>query len=107
MSCNLKVNVFSNWRDNAPIYRIYVNDDMLTERTFHWAPEQFYILENMHCNLSTGVHTLKLENLDPLSEFRLDNFSVDGVQVNTNLLKPADNNTIIWRFVVDYRLAKT
>ena len=87
MHTKLEVDVYGHWSDNPPDYRIYVNDEMMIERTFGWTSYQNYITEHMYCNLDTGVHTLRLENLDANSRFDLASFTVDKNPVNKNLLK--------------------
>ncbi len=101
----LEVSVHAHWNNKPPVYRIYVNDEMFTERTFGHTPYQFYLIENIFCNLSTGVHSLVLENLDNEARFELEDLKIDGVDVNRNLLK-LENNCIRWRFIVDDLLAR-
>jgi hypothetical protein len=100
MHTKLEVDVYGHWSDTPPIYRIYVNNEMLVERTFGWPSYQNYITEHMNCDLDTGVHTLCLENLDLKSRFELKNFNVNAKPVNENLLK-ANGARIEWRFIVD------
>jgi hypothetical protein len=100
MERKLEVDVHAHWNNNPPVYRLYVNDEMLTERTFGWVSYQFYITEHMYCDLETGVHTLRLENLDSESRFELLNFKVDNQLVNKNLLR-ANGSKIEWRFIAD------
>jgi hypothetical protein len=100
MHTKLEVDVYGHWSDNPPIYRIYVDNEMLVERTFGWPSYQNYITEHMYCDLDTGVHTLILENLDPNSRFELGYFAVNKQPVNKNLLKTNDNK-IEWRFIID------
>ena len=100
MHTKLEVDVYSHWSDNPPIYRIYVNNEMLVERTFGWPSYQNYITEHMYCDLDTGVHTLCLENLDSNSRFELEHFTVNKQPVNKNLLK-TNGVKIEWRFIVD------
>jgi hypothetical protein len=54
----------------------------------------------MCCELETGVHTLRLENLDSSGRFELDDFRVNGFVVNKNLRK-SNGVTTEWRFIVD------
>jgi hypothetical protein len=100
MHTKLEVDVYSHWSDNPPIYRIYIDNEMMVERTFGWPSYQNYITEHMYCDLVTGVHTLSLENLDPTSRFELEYFTVDKTAVNKNLLK-TNGARIEWRFIVD------
>jgi hypothetical protein len=105
MHTKLEIDVHSHWSESPPIYRIYVDNEMLVERTFGWPSYQNYIREHMHCDLATGVHTLSLENLDTTSRFDLDYFTVDKNPVNKNLLK-TNGARIEWRFVVDNLLTR-
>lgn len=100
MHTKLEVDVYSQWSNSPPVYRIFVNNEMLVERTFGWPSCQIYITEHMYCDLDTGVHTLCLENLDANSCFELEHFTVDKNPVNKNLLK-TNGAQIKWRFVVD------
>jgi hypothetical protein len=100
MHVKLEIDVYGHWSDNPPIYRIYVDNEMLVERTFGWPSYQNYITEHMYCDLNTGVHTLCLENLDTNSRFELEYFTVDRAPVNKNLLK-SNGVRIEWRFIVD------
>jgi len=100
MHTKLEVDVYSHWSDRPPIYRIYVDNEMFTERTFGWPSYQNYITEHIYCDLGIGVHTLSLENLDTNSRFELQHFTVDKIPVNKNLLK-SNGTKIDWRFVVD------
>jgi hypothetical protein len=54
----------------------------------------------MCCELETGVHVLRLENLDLSGRFELDNFRINGGIVNKNLRKSNGASTE-WRFIVD------
>ena len=100
MEHKLEVDVHAHWSDRPPVYRLYVNNEMLTERTFGWASYQWYLTEHMCCDLDTGVHTLRLENLDTESRFELDNFRINGTVVNKNLMK-SNSASAEWRFIVD------
>lgn len=106
MHAKLEVDVYSHWSDDPPIYRIYVDGEMLVERTFGWPSYQNYITEHMYCDLDTGVHTLWLENLDSRSRFELEYFKVDQLPVNKNLLK-TNGAKIEWRFIIDNLLNNT
>lgn len=100
MEHKLEVDVHAHWSDRPPVYRLYVNDEMFTERTFGWPAYQIYIKEHIFCELETGVHTLRLENLDVSSRFELDNFRINGSVVNKNLRR-SNGATSEWRFIVD------
>ena len=71
------------WIDvEKPKYRIYVNDDLFTERTWVWN-QQTYIDETLWAELESGIsHTVRLElikstHLD-LAQFVLQNLTVNN-----------------------------
>lgn len=94
---HLTVEVTCHWSVDPPSYRIYVNEDLLTERTFAWAGYQFYIKENLAVDIPAGMHNLRLENLGPNGKFILRNFQIDGNASNEIFLKE-NENTIDWNF---------
>jgi len=70
-----------------PSYRIYVDDDLITERTFSWNPTTDYIEEHVAVNARPGPHTLRVENITPkLGTFVVENLRVDGL--------PSDSNSV-------------
>lgn len=85
---NLKVQVHClkpSWVDHEKNkYRLYVNNDMLTERTWAWNINTF-IDENIWvCLDSNNTHRIRLEPiLDPISSFA--QFSLKNLRINGNL----------------------
>lgn len=82
---HITLDVHGHWSDKVPIYRIYVNGDLLTERTFGWPGHKVFIRENMVCNLESGIHKLKIENVMGHGRFEINNLTVEG---RTNALHP-------------------
>lgn len=78
---HMSVDVHCHWSENAPTYRIYINNDMLTERTFRWPGYQNYIKEHLICKLPTGLHTLKIENCSGNGSFSLKDFVIEGTSI--------------------------
>ncbi len=63
----------------TPIYRIYVNNDLLTERTWIWSADRTYIKEDIWVQLGKGIsYSLKLEPVlknQSQAKFLLKNFT--------------------------------
>jgi hypothetical protein len=97
MICHISADVYAHWGDTPPIYRIYIDDCMMVERTFSWASYQFYLIEHLTCDLEMGVHTLRIENCSELSTFELKNFQID--KPRSSMMKNGDNTEIT--FTVD------
>ena len=88
----LSVDVLCKWGPYSPSYRLYVDNNLLTERTYVWNNEEAYIKENIVVNIDPGEHTLTLEKCGEkwiYGEFSLVNLIVDD--------KPAElvNNKFI------------
>lgn len=100
MECNITAEVHCHWSGNPPSYRIYVDYDLLTERTFKWAGYQVFIEEDIICNLPLGIHFLRIENCGDDGQFRLKNIKVRG---NNVIPHPNydDPEGLRWTFIVE------
>ena len=61
----LSIEVHCLYADQGPRYRVYVDQDLLTERTFIWVSGKQYIEEHLVVNLQPGQHRIRIENVDP------------------------------------------
>lgn len=75
----ITVDISCAYIGKPPVYRVYVDSELLTERTFTWDSQTQYIKEHIQVNLSPGVHWLTLEQVDETAAFTLSNMQVDGV----------------------------
>jgi len=72
-----------NWIEHENSrYRLYVNDDLITERTWIW-PMNTYIEEEVLVEVPEGLsHTVRLEtileNPRSLTQFGFQNFYING-----------------------------
>jgi hypothetical protein len=84
----MTADVHGNWNTHPPVYRIYLNDDLLTERTFRWPGYQVFIKEHMVCILEPGIHKLRIENASSHGSFRIDNLNINnsGAQIHPNYI---------------------
>ena len=73
------------------VYRLYVNDDLLTERNYIWQnPEQF-VREHIVVNLEPGTHEIRIE---PVSDgFR--GFSYKNVHLDKKLIGTVNNRFVL------------
>lgn len=75
----VEFDLYCSWNDTPPIYRIYCDDDLLTERTYFWRNDENYIRENLVINVAAGHHKIRVENLFPdLGRFDIKNIKIDG-----------------------------
>lgn len=75
---DITVDIHCHWNDSPPRYRVYVDNDLLTERTFTWPGYQNFIKEHIHVMLSPGQHQVTVTNVDP----RFGNFEAKNITVN-------------------------
>lgn len=65
-----------DWEGLPPNYRVYVNDELFTERSWIWTEN--YLEENLQIQAGPGRYTVKIEPVRPcLAEFRVSNYRVD------------------------------
>jgi hypothetical protein len=75
----LTVDVYAHWGDVPPRYRVYVDNDLLTERDFIWGGAHIYMRENIIVNLEPGTHVLKVEQINSNGTIRTENVTLNGV----------------------------
>lgn len=81
---SITVDVYASGGDSNPRYRIYVDNDLLTERDFTWPAHEIFIRENIEVNLSFGNHNLRVEQVGTNGKIHAKNVVVDGVASATN-----------------------
>ena len=76
----LSIEVHCLYAKHGPRYRVYVDQDLLTERTFIWDSGKQYIEEHLIVNLKPGQHRIRIENVDPdLGIITTKNLTLDGI----------------------------
>lgn len=77
------------WEGLAPVYRIYVNDELFAERTWIWADR--YLTEMLQISAPPGDYSVSVETVGPqLARFTINNHRVEHgpaewVKKNTHL----------------------
>ena len=57
-------NVACNWEGLPPIYRLYVNNELFTERTWTW-PDDHYLREEIQIHAEPGEYLIHYELVPP------------------------------------------
>jgi hypothetical protein len=68
-----------DWTNTPPRYRVFVDDNLLTERDFIWGPD-IYIRENILVNLEPGEHQLLIDQVNTAGTISTDHVTVDGAE---------------------------
>lgn len=72
----LELDLFCSWKRVPPIYRLYVNHELFTERTYIWNETQ-YLKEIIQVKAVPGKYTIKVDNFGgPDCEFKMRNLKV-------------------------------
>lgn len=72
------MDLFCDWKKTPPVYRLYVNNELFTERTYIWGGTQ-YLRENITLNAPPGRYTIRIDNLgDPECTFKIRNLSIEA-----------------------------
>lgn len=65
-----------DWEGLPPDYRVYVNDELFTERTWIWTNE--YLEEMLQIEAVPGNYTVRYELVPPcLAQLKISNIRVD------------------------------
>ena len=70
-------NVACKWEGLSPIYRLYVNDELFTERTWTWQDDS-YLREEIQIDAEPGEYAIRYELVPPyLAELSVTRPTVD------------------------------
>lgn len=73
----LHLDLHCDWKRVPPIYRLYVNHELFTERTYTWGGTQ-YLQEVLQLKAPTGKYTVRIDNLgDSDCQFKIRNLTAD------------------------------
>ena len=73
------VDIWCKYNEAPPTYRVYLDDELLTERTFIWDSKNQYIREHIEVDVEPGYHEVKVINCSGSKvEFIMNNVMVNG-----------------------------
>ena len=58
-SVQVQYDVFCDWQDSPPVYRLYVNNELFTERSFVWRNQ--YLEEVIAIDAAPGDYQIRYE----------------------------------------------
>ena len=82
----IEFDLYCEWKTNPPAYRVYVNDEMFTERNYVWSGPQ-YLTEILQLSAPAGRYKVRIENLGTGS------FKVRGLKCTAGKASIIDNET--------------
>jgi hypothetical protein len=85
--------VYCDWEGLPPIYRVYVNDELFSERTWIWQNE--YLEELLQINAEPGDYNVRYDLVSPnLARIFVKNMRVElgNAEINDNVLRIKDES---------------
>lgn len=68
--------LFCEWTKEPPLYRVYINHELFTERTYIWGDTQ-YIQEVINLKAPAGTYNIRVDNLgDADCVFKIRNLTI-------------------------------
>ena len=75
----IEVDVLCDWQTDPQAYRLYVDDDLYTERTYIWRNPHNWVREILVAELNPGEHSIRIESVKTnFNGFHLANFAVNN-----------------------------
>ena len=70
--------LYCQYTGDFPVYRIYVDGRLMTERNYRWNNKHHYITERIPLKTVAGPHYLVVENLNKdTAEYEIRNFKIN------------------------------
>jgi hypothetical protein len=82
----IEFDLYCDWQTNPPAYRVYVNDEMFTERNYIWSGPQ-YLTEMLQLDAPAGIYKIRIKKLDK------GKFKIRGLKCTEGLVSIIDNET--------------
>jgi len=64
-SVQVHCDVYCKWDGNDTRYRLYVNDELFTERSWIWSGKDYYLEEVISIEAPPGLYKIRYELLEP------------------------------------------
>ena len=78
-SVQIQCDVYCKWDGNDTRYRLYVNEELFTERSWIWSGKEYYLEELITIEAPPGLYKIKYELLEPTgSKIKIKNMRVNG-----------------------------
>jgi hypothetical protein len=90
-SVQVHCDVYCKWDNNDTRYRLYVNDELFTERTWIWPAKDYYLEEVIPIEAPPGQYTIRYELLEP-TDSRL---KIRNMRVASGNARFLDNQTTL------------
>ena len=74
----IEVDILCEWQTEPQAYRLYINDDLYTERTYIWHNPNEWVREMLVAELTAGEHSIKILPVNnEFPGFKSANFAIN------------------------------
>jgi hypothetical protein len=91
----VKFDIFCDWEGAPPIYRVFVNDELFTERTYIW--HDVYLAEMLQIQAPPGQYKIQVKSAGPIkTKFKVRNRRIEagpGVWIDDETLEISHAST--------------
>ena len=86
----VKCDVYCDWQDQPPVYRLYVGNELFVERTYIWQTQ--YLEESIPVCARPGKYEIRYELVEPSrAQLKIKNLRVDsgppGARIKHTMLR--------------------
>ena len=77
----IEVDVYCEWQTEPQAHRLYIDNDLYTERTYIWRNPHQWVREILVAELDSGEHNIRIESINKSISpniFRMANFSINN-----------------------------
>ena len=75
---SVSVDVYCTRSEGAPSYRVYVDEELLTERSWTWPAYEIFIREQIEVDVEPGAHRVTIRECGVEPVFVASNYVVNG-----------------------------
>ena len=81
-------NLYCKWEHIPPVYRLYFDDELMTERSYIWDNETHFLQERVPVMADPShPHKITIEQVGiHTGKFKVDNVEADGIKINFRFL---------------------
>lgn len=77
----LSFDLFCSWDNTPPVYRIFIDNELIVERTYIWKKPD-YVRENLVLLLEPGTHFFYIQSLFSKDIVQETNITINGLAVS-------------------------
>ena len=82
----VKCDVYCDWQDQPPVYRLYVGNELFVERTYIWQTQ--YLEESIPVCARPGKYEIRYELVEPSrAQLKIKNLRVDSGPPSARIMK--------------------